>query len=63
MDIFSNKGKLQTIHKRAITDQEFRNKKTKQKKEVDSVLEKIAKSGYESLTSEEKNTLFNESKK
>ena len=41
----------------------FNTEKTEQQKAVDLVLEKISKSGYESLSKEEKATLFSASKK
>ena len=60
---FKNKSKLKTVHKRAKTDYEFNAGKSAQQKEIDKVLEKISKSGYESLSKEEKATLFSASKK
>jgi len=60
---FKNKSKLKTVHKRARTDYEFNAGKSAQQKEIDKVLEKISKSGYESLSKEEKATLFSASKK
>jgi len=63
IDISKAKKKLHSVHKRPDTDQEFRNQKATQKKEIDIILEKIAKSGYDSLTKKEKGILFNASKK
>ena len=60
---FKNKSKLKTAHKRARTDYEFNAGKSAQQKEIDKVLEKISKSGYESLSKKEKATLFSASKK
>ena len=60
---FKNKSKLKTVHKRARTDYEFNAGKSAQQKEIDKVLEKISKSGYESLSKKEKATLFSASKK
>jgi len=60
---FKNKKKLKTAHKRAKTDYQFNSFKSAQQKEIDKVLEKISKSGYESLSKEEKATLFSASKK
>ncbi len=61
--LFKPKSKFKTIHKRPKTDQEFNTEKSIQQKAVDLVLEKISKSGYESLSKEEKATLFSASKK
>ena len=63
VNTFKNKSKLKTVHKRARTDYEFNAGKSAQQKEIDKVLEKISKSGYESLSKEEKATLFSASKK
>lgn len=63
VNTFKNKSKLKTVHKRAKTDYEFNSGKLAQQKEIDKVLEKISKSGYESLSKEEKATLFSASKK
>ena len=45
------------------TDTQFNTEKSAQQIAVDIVLEKISKSGYESLSKEEKATLFSASKK
>lgn len=63
VNTFKNKRKLKTVHKRAKTDYEFNSGKSAQQKEIDKILEKISKSGYESLSKEEKATLFSASKK
>lgn len=63
VNTFKNKSKLKTVHKRAKTDYEFNSGKSAQQKEIDKVLEKISKSGYESLSKKEKATLFSASKK
>ena len=62
-NLFKPKSKLKTVHKRPKTDQQFNTEKSVQQKAVDLVLEKISKSGYESLSKEEKATLFSASKK
>ena len=58
-----NKSKLKTVHKKSKSDYEFNKSKSNQQKEIDVILEKIAKSGYESLNKSEKETLFSASKK
>lgn len=59
----SKKAPLKTVHKRAKTDQEYRNEKAERSQKVDEILDKIAKSGYDSLSSAEKDFLFKNSKK
>ena len=61
--LFKPKSKLKTVHKRRKTDTQFNTEKSAQQIAVDIVLEKISKSGYESLSKEEKATLFSASKK
>ena len=63
INIFKTKSKLKKVHKRAKSDYEFNAEKSAKQKEVDKILEKIATSGYESLSKEEKTTLFSASKK
>jgi len=63
VNTFKTKSKLKTVHKRPKSDKQFNTEKTEQQKAVDLVLEKISKSGYESLSKEEKVTLFSASKK
>ncbi len=61
--LFKPKSKFKTVHKHPKTDQQFNTKNSTQQKAVDLVLEKISKSGYESLSKKEKATLFSASKK
>jgi membrane associated rhomboid family serine protease len=46
---------------RPLTDDEYNIRKAEKQKKIDLILEKIAKSGYESLTREEKEILFKSS--
>jgi len=48
---------------RPMNDDEYSKKKTATQKEIDHILEKISKSGYESLTKAEKDLLFKSSNK
>jgi len=43
---------------RPVTDEEYNRRKAIRQKQIDGILDKIAKSGYESLTKEEKEILF-----
>ncbi|MCG8580336.1 MAG: rhomboid family intramembrane serine protease [Bacteroidales bacterium] len=61
-NIFKPKSKLKVTHKRAMTDMEFNARKINKQKEVDRILDKIKVSGYDSLSKEEKQTLFDASK-
>ena len=61
----SEKTKLKKVHKNRSSknnDDLFRSKKSDKQKKINSILEKISKSGYDSLTKQEKELLFKESK-
>lgn len=49
--------------KRPETDYEYNTRKNKEVAEIDTILEKLRRSGYESLSAEEKRKLFDASKK
>ena len=53
---------IKVIHKRPETDYEYNKRKNEQNKEIDKILDKIKKSGYDSLTESEKKFLFNAGK-
>ena len=61
--LLKNKTRIKTIYKRKDSDYEFNRKRVENQKKIDNILEKIAKSGYESLNKAEKDLLFTESKK
>ncbi|NCD40919.1 MAG: rhomboid family intramembrane serine protease [Bacteroidia bacterium] len=68
-DLFSSIRKKQKhgfkeVHRnrRPLTDEEYNLKRMEKQKEIDNILDKIAKSGYESLSKQEKETLFKQSK-
>ncbi len=50
-------------YKRPVSDDEYNEQKIKKQKKIDDILDKISKSGYSSLTKEEKEFLFKTSKK
>lgn len=67
MQIFSRKNKSKLKVKkggntRFETDEEFIDRKKSNQEEIDRILDKISKSGYESLSKKEKDYLFNQSK-
>ncbi|MFW5804061.1 MAG: DUF6576 domain-containing protein [bacterium] len=57
------RGKIKVTHKRAETDWEFNERKKSEQEELDIILDKIKRSGYDSLTKTEKETLFKMSNK
>ncbi|MCF8456999.1 MAG: rhomboid family intramembrane serine protease [Bacteroidales bacterium] len=61
---FKKKRNLKVTHKRPpVDDIEYNAQKLKKQAHVDQILDKISKSGYDSLTKEEKDILFNMSNK
>jgi len=59
--LFKPKPKIKVTYKRPMTDIEYNKEKVNKQKEVDRILDKIAKSGYDSLTKKEKEILFKNS--
>ncbi|MBO6081163.1 MAG: rhomboid family intramembrane serine protease [Bacteroidales bacterium] len=61
----SGKSKYYVSHEsgRPLSDEEFNARKQEEKKRIDTILDKISKSGYGSLTAEEKEILFRQSQK
>ena len=67
VSVFKPRPKLKVEYKRPAgkteTDIEYKKRKNEEQKEIDRILEKISKSGYEALTKEEKEILFRSSNK
>jgi membrane associated rhomboid family serine protease len=61
--LFKPRKKLKVTHKKVATEYEYNKIKTEHQKLINNILDKISKGGYESLTKEEKETLFKESQK
>ncbi len=59
--IFIRKSKMKVTHRRPLSDMEYNAIKTNRQREVDRILDKVKVSGYDSLTREEKKTLFDAS--
>jgi len=59
---FKPKNNLKVTYKRGETDLDYNKRKNIEQKEIDRILEKIAKSGYESLSKNEKEILFRQSR-
>jgi membrane associated rhomboid family serine protease len=51
-----------TVSRRRETDYDYNKRKKEEQDEIDRILDKIAKSGYDSLTKQEKEILFRQSK-
>jgi membrane associated rhomboid family serine protease len=62
--VFKNKSSRMNVkYKRPETDMEYNARKNQENKEIDSILEKIKHSGYNSLSEKEKKKLFDAGKK
>jgi len=61
--MFKPRRKLKVTHKKVATEYEYNKIKVDHQKSINRILDKISKGGYDSLTKEEKETLFNESQK
>jgi membrane associated rhomboid family serine protease len=60
---FRSGKRLKVSYKRPMTDMEYNQKKNVDQARIDQILEKISQSGYDSLSKEEKDILFNYSNK
>jgi membrane associated rhomboid family serine protease len=61
--IFKPRKKLKVTHKKVATEYDYNAIKVEHQKQINHILDKISKGGYDSLTKEEKETLFKESQK
>ena len=59
---FKRKPKMKVSHKKPVDDMEYNTQKIAKQEEIDKILDKIAKSGYDSLSKQEKEILFKMSK-
>jgi membrane associated rhomboid family serine protease len=57
------KQKMKVTHKRSSDDFEYKKEKVNEQKEIDKILDKISKAGYDSLSAREKELLFRMSDK
>ena len=60
--LFKRKPKMKVSYKRPESDYDYNARKHNEQKEIDAILDKIAKSGYNGLSEEEKRTLFRNSR-
>ena len=58
LSFFKPKVKLKVKHKRPVNDMEYNKMKAQEQEEINRILDKISKAGYDSLTREEKEILF-----
>ena len=61
--LFKPGKKLKVTHKKVANEYEYNKMKADHQKSINNILDKISKGGYDSLTKEEKETLFKESQK
>jgi membrane associated rhomboid family serine protease len=61
--LFKPRRKLKVTHKKVATEYEYNKIKADHQVRINIILDKISKGGYDSLTKEEKEILFNESQK
>jgi membrane associated rhomboid family serine protease len=61
--VFKPRKKLKVTHRKVDTEYEYNKIKVEHQKLINNILDKISKGGYDSLTKEEKETLFKESQK
>ena len=61
--IFKPRKKLKVTYKKVATEYDYNKIRVEHQKRINNILDKISKGGYESLTKEEKEALFNESQK
>lgn len=63
VNLGKRKPKMKVTYKRPETDQEYNARKHQENRDLDEILDKLKRSGYESLSNEEKRRLFDASKK
>lgn len=56
--IFKPRKRLKVSHKKHADDYEYKKEKVNEQKEIDTILDKISRSGYDSLNKDEKEKLF-----
>jgi membrane associated rhomboid family serine protease len=61
--IFKPRNRMKVSYKRPVSDLDFNGMRNVNQKEIDEILDKISKGGYDSLTKKEKEILFKNSQK
>ena len=59
---FKRRSRMKVKYKRSVPDDEYVSKKKEKQEHIDEILDKISKSGYGSLTNEEREFLFKSSR-
>jgi membrane associated rhomboid family serine protease len=59
--LFKPRPKVKVTHLKSETEYDYNKRKKEEQMEIDRILDKIAKSGYDSLTKQEKELLFKQS--
>jgi membrane associated rhomboid family serine protease len=57
--LFKRRKKMKVTYKRPADDFQYNKQKAQEQKEIDRILDKISRGGYDSLTKQEKEKLFN----
>lgn len=63
VNLFKRKPKMKVTYRRTETDYEYNARKRREEESIDAILDKLKRSGYESLSSEEKKQLFDAGRK
>ena len=63
VNLVKPKPRMRVTYKRPESDYEYNARKHRETVELDTILDKLKRSGYESLSAEEKKKLFDASKK
>jgi len=61
--LFKPRRKMRVTYKKRTTDYEYNKARADHQEQINKILDKISKGGYDSLTKEEKDLLFSESQK
>jgi len=61
--LFKPRKRMKVAYKKPVTEYDYNNIKAEHQAKINLILDKISKGGYDSLTKEEKDTLFKESQK
>jgi membrane associated rhomboid family serine protease len=61
--LFKPRKKLKVTYKKPVSDYDYNKIKTEHQEKINLILDKISKGGYDSLSRDEKDTLFKESQK
>lgn len=63
VNLFKRKPRMKVTYRRTETDYEYNARKRREEESIDAILDKLKRSGYESLSSQEKKQLFDAGRK